>query len=284
MFVKLSLLYTTPQIPVSKEEIPNQVDVHKWPHLSGVYFPYVAAEVGLLIASDVPQILDPLEVRHCQDGGPYASHTIVGWVVNGPLECRNHHSRIPSFCVKTDHDLNQMVRDYCNGDFPESTTDDKPEMCQVELPFLKGLNTTAVLEEGHYAMAFPFSDREVVVPNNRVQAERRALWLKRKLHDSKDLYADYKVFMAGILESSYARNVSTQTQGVNCGKWYLPHHGIYHPCKPGKRRVVFDCSAKFQGPVAQGFRFNKHVVQCIDEVLPRKSRNHGGYLSEVLPG
>lgn len=29
--------------------------------------------------------------------------------------------------------------------------------------------------------------------------------------------------------------------------WYIPHHGVYHPQKPGKIRVVFDCSAKFQG-------------------------------------
>ena len=25
--------------------------------------------------------------------------------------------------------------------------------------------------------------------------------------------------------------------------WYLPHHGVYHPQKPEKIRVVFDCSA-----------------------------------------
>ena len=29
--------------------------------------------------------------------------------------------------------------------------------------------------------------------------------------------------------------------------WYIPHRGIYHPNKPGKIRVVFDCSAKYQG-------------------------------------
>ena len=111
VFVKLPTLYTRPEIPVSKEDIPNQVDIDKWPHLSEVYLPDVEAEVGLLIASDVPQILDPLEVKHCQDGGPYASRTIVGWVVNGPLGCRNPRSRIPSFFVKADHDLNQMVKD-----------------------------------------------------------------------------------------------------------------------------------------------------------------------------
>ncbi|KAJ8411417.1 hypothetical protein AAFF_G00162250 [Aldrovandia affinis] len=29
--------------------------------------------------------------------------------------------------------------------------------------------------------------------------------------------------------------------------WYIPHHGVYHPKKPEKLRVMFDCSAKFHG-------------------------------------
>ena len=29
--------------------------------------------------------------------------------------------------------------------------------------------------------------------------------------------------------------------------WYLPHHPVFHPQKPGKARVVFDCAAKFKG-------------------------------------
>ena len=38
--------------------------------------------------------------------------------------------------------------------------------------------------------------------------------------------------------------------------WYVPHHEVYHPHKPGKIRVVFDCSAKFHGVVTQ-----QHVIQ-----------------------
>ena len=70
---------------MSREDIPTQDDVEKWPHLSGVHLPKVDAEIGLLIASDVPEVLDPLEVKHSQDGGPYASRTSVGWAVNGPF-------------------------------------------------------------------------------------------------------------------------------------------------------------------------------------------------------
>ena len=29
--------------------------------------------------------------------------------------------------------------------------------------------------------------------------------------------------------------------------WYLPHHCVINPNKPGKLRVVFDCAAKYEG-------------------------------------
>ena len=57
IFIKRPTLSTTPSIPVSREDITTQDDVDKWPHLSGVNF---------------LEVLDPLEVKHSQDGGPYA--------------------------------------------------------------------------------------------------------------------------------------------------------------------------------------------------------------------
>ena len=65
--------------------------------------PRLDAEVGVLIASDVPKILDPLDIKHSQDGGPYASRTRIVWAVNGPLGRRYHSSRSSSFVAKVDH-------------------------------------------------------------------------------------------------------------------------------------------------------------------------------------
>ena len=42
----------------------------------------------------------------------------------------------------------------------------------------------------------------------------------------------------------YARKVSNQDSGPLRTWWYLPHHPAFHPQKPDKVRVVFDCSAK----------------------------------------
>ena len=247
VLIELPALYTRPEIPVSKDDVPTQRDVDQWPHLCGVHLPEVNAEIGLLIACDVPTVFDPLEVKHSKDGGPHASRTCIGWVVNGPLGRYHKGPRDTSFFIKADPEFHQMVRDFYDSGFSESSADDKPEMSQEELRFLSQLECTVALKDGHYEMALPLRDRNAPLPNNYPQAMQRAHWLKRKLQRGKDLFNDYKGFMADIIAKGYARKVPADLQKSSNVKWYIPHHGIYHPHKPGKIRVAFDCSAKYQG-------------------------------------
>ena len=101
--------------------------------MCGVSLPEVDAEIGLLIACDVPTIFDPLEVKHSQNSGPYASRTSMGWVVNGPLGRYHKGPCMTSFFIKADPEFHQMVKDFYDSGFTESSTDDKPEMSQEEL-------------------------------------------------------------------------------------------------------------------------------------------------------
>ena len=48
-----------------------------------------------------------------------------------------------------------------------------------------------------------------------------------------------------MLEKGYARRAETEGQAGYT--WYILHHGVSHPAKLGKVRVVFDCSAEFTG-------------------------------------
>ena len=136
-FISLPVLYTRTEIPVAKDDIPTQEDIDQWPHLNGVYLPNVSAEIGLLIASDVPEALDPLEVKISQDGGPYASRTRIGWAVNGPLKRHHQGPRVTSFFVKVDAELQEMVEGFYNCDFSESIADSKTELSQDERRFMK---------------------------------------------------------------------------------------------------------------------------------------------------
>ena len=50
--------------------------------------------------------------------------------------------------------------------------------------------------------------------------------------------------MDNLLVKRYAKQPEVVLSGMT---WYIPHHGVYQPSNPDKIRVVFDCSAEFQG-------------------------------------
>ena len=55
----------------------------------------------------------------------------------------------------------------------------------------------------------------------------------------------FQCFMDNLVANGFPRKAtSLSTESSIC---FLPHHKIYHLCKPGKNRVVFDCSAEFYG-------------------------------------
>ena len=51
--------------------------------------------------------------------------------------------------------------------------------------------------------------------------------------------------MNDLLKKDHANMIRHEETGPLGAHWYLPHHPVFHPQKPGKVRVVFDCSAKY---------------------------------------
>ena len=98
----------------------------------------------------------------------------------------------------------------------------------------------------HYETPLPLRSFNLNLPNNLLQAMQRANHLKRRFEREADFFADYRASMEHMITNGYAEKVESTDEPV--GKtWHIPHHGIYHITKPGKLRVVFDCSAKFKG-------------------------------------
>ena len=54
--------------------------------------------------------------------------------------------------------------------------------------------------------------------------------------------------MKNLISKEYAEKIPPDEINRQDGLvWYLPHHPVVHPQKPGKVRVVFDCSAEHEG-------------------------------------
>ncbi|XP_066923456.1 uncharacterized protein [Clytia hemisphaerica] len=125
-------------------------------------------------------------------------------------------------------------------------SNDEKQTCfsQNDKKFMKMMQEESKFVDGQYVLPLPFRDRNTNVPNNRGQAVKRAIYLKKKLTANDKFFTDYQAFMKTIIDKGYA--VPCQTEPNDGKTWYIPHHGVYHPRKPDKIRVVFDCSAKFK--------------------------------------
>ena len=118
--VELPVVFTRPKLPVLVENAAKQEDTDRWPHLAGVTVHKIEAEVGLLIGSDVPEVMEPREVRPSKNGGPYATRTVFGWVMNGPLgRAQRSVARTANF-IKADVELSDQFWKYCNMEFNDS--------------------------------------------------------------------------------------------------------------------------------------------------------------------
>ena len=246
-----------PNIPVSKDEIPTQEDVDRWRYLHGyVHLHNINSEVELLIGANVPEALQPVQIIGSQDGGPYATKVALGWVINGPIGRKLGSALHASFFTQTKvHPMCAVCTDFIDA------SDFLKEMSRDDLQFMNIIETSVRrTADNHYEIALPVRDPALTMPYNRVQAVRRMAHLKQRFRKDSRFCEDYTNFVTEIIQKGYARKVPEAKLNRNDGRvWYLPHHGVYHPKKPEKIRVVYDCSAEYQGT-----SLNKQLYQGPD--------------------
>ena len=164
--------------------------------------------------------------------------------------------------TKTKEVINpSQVRDMFELDFNDRKTADTPPLSYEDKMFMNKMKEGVhQLEDGHYELPLPLKDDNVKLPNNKMLAQQRLNKLKVKLEKDNQHRSDYKMFIDDMITKGYAEVVPTRDLVRNDGKvWYIPHHGVYHPKKPNKLRVVFDCSANYRNQ-----SLNSHLMQGPD--------------------
>ena len=108
----------------------------------------------------------------------------------------------------------------------------------------------AIMEESlkkvnrHYQVALPWKNNSPNLPQNREMAERRLKGLQKKLLASPALCKQYREKMSDYVENGYASVVPVDAPAVRGKIFYIPH---FCTSVLTKFRVVFDCSAMFDG-------------------------------------
>ncbi|XP_039456643.1 uncharacterized protein LOC120433805 [Oreochromis aureus] len=272
--ISLPPVYTRDFIPANRTHIPTNETAEAWPHLEHLQSeiaPLQDCEVGLLIGYDCSQALLPREVVAGKENEPYAQRTDLGWSIVGngnpcvdygdaigishrivvrqvipDVESSVNLKRVVHYVSQTkvkEVTPSDIIR-VLESDFSERTGDDI--VSQDDLKFLTKLRENIVQNDtGHFEMPLPFKEDRPKLPNNKICAIHRLKCLERRLKKNQQYYRDYVSFMNDIISCGDAEKVPDEENDEKLA-WYIPHHGVYHPQKPGKIRVVFDCSAKFQ--------------------------------------
>ncbi|KAL0147545.1 hypothetical protein M9458_057146, partial [Cirrhinus mrigala] len=264
--IKLPTAYTKDYIPANREHIPTCETAKMWSHLLSIVDevpPLLSREVSLLIGYTCPRALAPKQVILGKGNEPYAIHTDLGWsIVGNSIPCNEtdsasslcHRITVKEIPPSTPADaIRALERDFKETDGKEKT------VSQEDLVFLQKLeHGITQMENGHFEMPLPFKERPQM-PNNRQLAETRLNQLKRKFMKDENYKRDYMNYMNDIIKRGDAEK--TDDSGPPGETWYIPHHGIYHPKKPERLRVVFDCSAKHKGTC-----LNEHLLNGPDMI------------------
>ena len=109
---------------------------------------------------------------------------------------------------------------------------------------MKLIDQETIKVDGHYVVPLPLKSNDVNLPNNRVLVLKMLNCLHRRFLKDNHFHEMYKTFIADMIAKGYARNADNN--GKSGKRWYIPHHGVVHPVKPGKACVVFDCSENIE--------------------------------------
>ena len=289
-------------MPVTNEDIPMQRDINKLRHLRNIELPdlktdedrqCVIPRVSMMIGNNVKAASQPLEIRTGNMGDPYAVKTPLGWTIHGLVSSSTERSVAAHFCgvatsiQRSNEHLEQLFTSYVNQDFNEKTGNETRPSVQ-DKKFLKMMDESVNMKNGHYEVMLPFKDRSFHVPNNRPQAEMYAKRLSHRLKKDDKLHEKYTTFMNDLSDKGYCEQVPESELNKPDRVWYIPHHPVFNPNKPDKVRVVFNCPVTYHGTslnqqLLQGTRPDKPVTRSPDEMEKATSSSDIRYRGHVLP-
>jgi hypothetical protein len=254
--VPLPVVFTHSSIPAQTDCIPTPNVANHWPYLRPIVnhlMPKTDCPIGVLIGYNCPRALMPREVIPSVGDGPFAQRTDLGWGIVGPTgkleDDEFHHvcSKVSGSFIALRTSAKEVInpQDLLQFFGREEGYVHNKNYSQEDTRFISLMESSISKQDGHYMMPLPWRDVNSLPEDNKSVALSRLKSLTKQFTRKPEYFNHYKAFMTDLLDKGYAEVVSESEEDNPA--YYLPHHGVYNPSKPGKLRVVMDASAKYKG-------------------------------------
>ena len=217
----------------------------KYCHELGIPDRIEPKEVRLLIGADNPDAHIQLEVKRGLPDQPLAVRTKLGWALMG-IGSQDENDNVANYnlCVEEAPQMDDFWSTEAFGvshnfSKPTSTEDRKAQLL---------LERDTVYENGRYQVPMLWRDPDSTLPNNLSTAQRRYDLLMKRCNQDHTFSQLYQDTLTNYVDEGFARKLTPEEAETTTPRtWYLPHHGVVNPNKPGKVRVVFDAAARYRG-------------------------------------
>ena len=232
-----------------------------YPHLQHIHFPNLSDnKIQILLGVDATQYILEREFLQGPSGSPFALRNILGGTITGPIKRKSNPIQ---------QEINFLSLSYRAFDhaLTNLTVDTERHLSECVTSFWKIENTGTEFEET--ADTSTDSKRAVQILQDTIhhigdRYENGLLWkqdsklennypvakaqldsLQRRLNKDIELKQLYEKTLDTDLEKGYVKPVTFSNPAPE-KIWYLPHHPVTNPNKPGKVRRVANAASVFK--------------------------------------
>ena len=243
---------TEERLNLPKMSMDMSKEKNRWPHLANLPLPPVkGVDITVLLGAEVFDLIVPLEIRTGPKESPRAVRTALSWTATSRLPGGSDINTVTAMKVHITtpkQDLSHQVQLWWKTEsfgckYAEETSRSVEDKKAFEI-----LESTTKHTGDRYETALLWKEDDVTLPNNRVVAEKQLFSLERRLARNEELATAYRDTIESDLRNGYPKKLSQEEASAPVKhQWFLTHHPVTNPNKPGKIRRVFNAASKFKG-------------------------------------
>ena len=195
-------------------------------------------DVEVIIGQDYYHAVRPIEfILGDDNNSPCSVRLPIGWVISGPLPPSVNSTSSCFKCVVEDSSLTDQIKSWYElesyGAFKRA---------------LSILNSETVHNGERYIVPMLWIDSNVSLLNNYYSSLAQFKTLERRLIKDPALRERYAETIREDIRKGCVVTVEPHDPRKRSDReWYLPHHPVVNPNKPGKVRRVLNGASKFHG-------------------------------------
>ena len=243
-------VYTHPNIDAGTKIYNYQELKLAYPHLSVLSEETLKLkDVKMILGQNCYHIHRPVEYKNCTNGEPWAVKTKLGWTLCGPLP-QQKAVQMTASCVTASEDdaLAEQIKTWWDIESYASRCDVSGRSKEDEKA-LQMLEQTTKFDGERYEVGLLWKRKDPFLPNNYSSALSQMKSLEYRLEKKPELKKLYQDSIKVDVEKGFVRILKQEELEATKleRQWYVPHHPVENPNKPGKVRAVGNAASKFRG-------------------------------------